>query len=136
MVLVGRRDLRSNNSWMHNIAVLVKGKERCTLQLHPDDAGSLGLTNGQMAIVSSSAGTLRVPVDVTDGIRRGVVSLPHGWGHDADGSQLRVAGRLPGVNSHVLSDHRSLDPLSGTSVLTAIPVTVSAAPSAHSARRG
>jgi anaerobic selenocysteine-containing dehydrogenase len=136
MVLVGRRDLRSNNSWMHNIAVLVKGKERCTLQLHPDDAGSLGLTNGQMAIVSSSAGTLRVPVDVTDGIRRGVVSLPHGWGHDADGSQLRVAGRLPGVNSNVLSDHRSLDPLSGTSVLTAIPVTVSAAPSAHSARRG
>ncbi len=126
MVLVGRRHLRSNNSWMHNIGVLVKGKQRCTLQVHPDDAARLGLIDGGHATVRSRVGTLSAPVEVTDSIRPGVVSLPHGWGHDHAGTRLRVAAERAGVNSNVLADHEAMDPLSGTSVLNGIPVTVSA----------
>ena len=126
MVLVGRRHLRSNNSWMHNIGVLVAGKQRCTLQVHPDDAARLGLIDGGHATVSSRVGTLNAPIEVTDSIRPGVVSLPHGWGHDHAGTRLRVAAERAGVNSNVLADHEAMDPLSGTSVLNGIPVTVSA----------
>lgn len=124
LVLVGRRHLRSNNSWMHNVKVLVKGKPRCTLQVHPDDAALLGLVDGGAARVTSRVGSVQAPVEVTEGIRPGVVSLPHGWGHDLPGAQLRVAAEHAGVNSNVLSDDAALDPLSGTSVLNGIPVTV------------
>ena len=93
LVLVGRRHLRSNNSWMHNVDVLVKGKDRCTLQVHPDDADRLGLADGGQAEVASRVGKLVAPVEVTDAIRPGVVSLPHGWGHDLPGAQMGVAGR-------------------------------------------
>ncbi len=82
MVLIGRRQLRSNNSWMHNLPALVKGKDRCTLQVHPDDAARLGLEDGGRARVRSAAGPLEAPVEVTDAIMPGVVSIPHGWGHD------------------------------------------------------
>ncbi|MEL6894070.1 MAG: molybdopterin oxidoreductase family protein, partial [Actinomycetota bacterium] len=122
VVLVGRRHLRSNNSWMHNIDVLVKGKPRCTLHVHPDDADRLGLADGTSATVTSRVGSLTVPVEVTDEIRPGVVSLPHGWGHDLPGTKLRVAAERAGVNSNVLADHEAMDPLSGTSVLNGIPV--------------
>ena len=125
-VLVGRRHLRSNNSWMHNVRVLVKGRERCTLQVHPDDAADLGLTNGGAATVTSRVGSVTAPVEVTDSIRPGVVSLPHGWGHDLPGASLTVAAEHAGVNSNVLSDDRAMDPLSGTSVLNGIPVELSA----------
>ena len=121
-VLVGRRHLRSNNSWMHNINVLVKGRTRCTLQVHPDDADSIGLTDGGAVRVTSRVGEVVAPVEVTDAIRPGVVSLPHGWGHDLPGAKLRVAAEHAGVNSNVLADERALDPLSGTSVLNGIPV--------------
>jgi anaerobic selenocysteine-containing dehydrogenase len=121
-VLVGRRHLRSNNSWMHNIEVLVKGRPRCTLLVHPDDADTLGLTDGGAARVTSRVGHVVAPVEVTDAIRPGVVSLPHGWGHDLPGVRLRVAAEHAGVNSNVLADDRALDPLSGTSVLNGIPV--------------
>jgi len=124
MVLVGRRDLRSNNSWMHNIQVLVKGKERCTLHVHPSDAVRLGLVDGGIAKIAGRVATLEAPVEVTDAVRPGVVSLPHGWGHGEDGARLRVAAGRPGVNSNVLSDHEALDPLSGTSVLNGIPVEI------------
>jgi anaerobic selenocysteine-containing dehydrogenase len=124
LVLVGRRHLRSNNSWMHNIRVLVKGKPRCTLQMHPDDAGRLGLADGAPARITSRVGSVTAPVEVTDGIRRGVVSLPHGWGHHMAGTRLRVAAEHAGVNSNVLSDDSAMDPLSGTSVLNGIPVEV------------
>ncbi len=124
LVLVGRRHLRSNNSWMHNVEVLVKGKPRCTLQVHPDDAVALGLVDGCAARVTSKVGSVHAPVEVTDTIRPGVVSLPHGWGHDRPGSRLRVAAEHAGVNSNTLSDDSALDPLSGTSVLNGIPVTV------------
>jgi anaerobic selenocysteine-containing dehydrogenase len=126
LVLVGRRHLRSNNSWMHNIEVLVKGKPRCTLQVHPDDADRLGLRDGAVATVTSRVGSVDAPVEVTDAIRPGVVSLPHGWGHGQPGTRLRVAAERAGVNSNVLTDDEAIDPLSGTSVLNGIPVTVTA----------
>jgi anaerobic selenocysteine-containing dehydrogenase len=126
-VLNGRRDLRSNNSWMHNVEVLVKGKPRCTLHVHPDDAGRLGLADGADAEVRSRTGSVTVPVEVTDAIRPGVVSIPHGWGHDLDGVELSVARRHAGVNSNLLADEELIDPVSGTSVLNGIPVAVAPA---------
>ncbi len=127
MTLIGRRDLRSNNSWMHNVEVLVKGKPRCTLHVHPDDAERLGLVDGTDAKVTSRTGTVDVPVEVTDAIRPGVVSIPHGWGHDLDGVELAVARRHAGVNSNVLADDQLIDPLSGNAVLNGIPVEVAPA---------
>ena len=124
LVLIGRRHLRSNNSWMHNVAVLVKGKPRCTLQLHPDDAAARGLADGDHAEIRSRTGAVVAPVEVTDGIMPGVVSLPHGWGHDAEGARLSVAAEHAGVNSNVLSDTELFDPVSGTAVLNGIPVEV------------
>src|SRR3954471_24538069 len=122
MVLIGRRQLRSNNSWMHNIPPLVKGKERCTAHVHPDDATRLGLRDGELARVSSRAGEVEVPVEVTDAVMPGVVSIPHGWGHDADGVRMRVAAAHAGTNSNVLADELLIDPLSGNAVLNGIPV--------------
>jgi anaerobic selenocysteine-containing dehydrogenase len=122
MVLIGRRQLRSNNSWMHNLEPLVKGKERCTAHVHPDDAARLGLVDGEPARVSSRAGVVEVPVEVTDAVMPGVVSIPHGWGHDADGVRMSVAAAHAGTNSNVLADEELIDPLSGNAVLNGIPV--------------
>jgi anaerobic selenocysteine-containing dehydrogenase len=124
-VLIGRRQLRSNNSWMHNLPALVKGKERCTLYVHPDDAVRLGLADGELASVTSATGAIEVPVEVTDEIMRGVVSIPHGWGHDADGVRMDVASAHAGVNSNFLADESMVEPLSGNAVLNGIPVEVS-----------
>src|SRR6185369_10525934 len=124
MVLIGRRDLRSNNSWMHNAPVLVKGKARCTLLIHPDDAGRLGLADGDVARVRSRVGAVAVPVEVTDAIMPGVVSIPHGWGHDLPGVRLGVASAHAGVNCNRLVDESALDPLSGNAILNGVPVTV------------
>ncbi len=126
-VLVGRRDLRSNNSWMHNVEVLVKGKPRCVLHVHPDDAAVVGLADGGQAKVTSRVATVVVPVEVTDGIRPGVVSLPHGWGHDLPDIDLDVAARYPGVNSNLLTDDTAVDALTGTAVLNGIPVELTPA---------
>ncbi len=126
-VLVGRRDLRSNNSWMHNIEVLVKGRPRCTLHVHPDDAARWGLAEGGLATLAGRVGHLVAPVEVTTDVRPGVVSLPHGWGHDADGARMEVARRHAGVNANLVADDEAIDPLSGNAVLNAIPVTVTAA---------
>jgi anaerobic selenocysteine-containing dehydrogenase len=126
-VLIGRRQLRSNNSWMHNLPALVKGKERCTLYIHPDDAERLGLADGAGALVRSAAGSLEAPVEVTDEIMPGVVSIPHGWGHDADGVRMDVASAHAGVNSNLLADESQVEPLSGNAVLNGIPVEVAAA---------
>jgi anaerobic selenocysteine-containing dehydrogenase len=126
MVLIGRRQLRSNNSWMHNLPALVKGKDRCTLQVNPADAERLGLGDGAPARVSSAAGELVAPVEVTEEIMPGVVSIPHGWGHDAPGVRLGVASAHAGVNSNLLAP-TEVDPLSGNAVLNGIPVEVTAA---------
>ncbi|MFI0240760.1 molybdopterin oxidoreductase family protein [Streptomyces sp. NPDC016845] len=127
LVLVGRRHLRSNNSWMHNIPALVGGTNRCTLHVHPDDAAGLGLRDGAFARVRAAGGEVVAPVEVTDAVRPGVVSLPHGWGHDRPGTRLGVAARNPGVNVNQLLDGTLLDPLSGTAVLNAVPVEIEAA---------
>ena len=125
LVLVSRRHLRSNNSWMHNVPVLVKGKDRCTLLLHPDDAARYGIVDGRLAKVSSEAGSLVVTAEVTDAIKPGVVSLPHGWGHDRPGTRLSVANEHAGVNTNVLSPGEFVDALSGNAAVNGIPVTVS-----------
>jgi anaerobic selenocysteine-containing dehydrogenase len=124
LVLVGRRQLRSNNSWMHNLHLLVRGKERCTLHVHPDDATRLGLADGEPATVSARAGTVSVPVEVTDAVMPGVVSMPHGWGHDADGSAMSVAAAHAGANSNLLSDETLLEAITGNAVFNGIPVDV------------
>jgi len=121
-VLIGRRHLRSNNSWMHNVPALSGGTNRCTLQIHPDDAADLGLTD--TAVIKGPGGELLAPVEVTDGMRRGVVSLPHGWGHDRGGTGQELATSQPGVNVNQLNDGNHLDPLSGTAVLNGIPVDI------------
>jgi anaerobic selenocysteine-containing dehydrogenase len=112
---------------MHNVNVLVKGKPRCTLQVHPDDADRLGLADGDPARVASRVGAVTIPVEVTDGIVPGVVSIPHGWGHDLPGVQLRIAAEHAGVNSNVLADEELYDPVSGNAVLNGIPVSVAPA---------
>ncbi|WP_328889817.1 molybdopterin-dependent oxidoreductase [Streptomyces sp. NBC_00316] len=131
LVLVGRRHLRSNNSWMHNVAALGGGTNVCTLQMHPADAARLGLADGAAATITAAGGALTAPVEITEGVRAGVVSLPHGWGHDRPGTRMSVASVVPGVNVNQLLDGTLLDPLSGTAVLNGIPVAVapSAAPS-------
>jgi len=124
-LLIGRRHLRSNNSWMHNLPALAGGTNRCTLQIHPDDAARLGVTD--TAVITGPAGKLEVPVEITDAIRPGVVSLPHGWGHDLPGTRLSVAATQAGVNVNSLLDSSLIEPLSGTSVLNGVPVEVAAA---------
>jgi anaerobic selenocysteine-containing dehydrogenase len=127
LVLIGRRQLRSNNSWMHNLPALVKGKERCTMHIHPADADRLGLEDGRQALLRSAAGELEAPVEITDAIMPGVVSIPHGWGHDAAGARLRVAAEHAGVNSNLLADESMVEPLSGNAILNGIPVEVAPA---------
>ena len=123
-LLIGRRHLRSNNSWMHNLPALAGGSNRCTLQIHPDDAARLGITDS--AVITGPAGKLEVPVEITDDIRPGVVSLPHGWGHTVPETRLAVAATQAGVNVNSLLDSSLLEPLSGTSVLNGVPVEVMA----------
>src|SRR5581483_3685912 len=135
LVLVGRRHLRSNNSWMHNLPVLAKGKPRCTLQVHPEDAARHLVEDGGEARLRSRAGSLIATVELTDAIMPGVVSLPHGWGHDADGLALSVATARPGANSNVLTDELIVDAPSGTAVLNGIAVSLEPLePAAASAR--
>jgi anaerobic selenocysteine-containing dehydrogenase len=126
-VLIGRRHVRSNNSWMHNVELLVKGRDRCTLQMHPDDADRLGLLDGSRAEVRSRVGAVVAPVEITTDIRPGVLSLPHGWGHDAEGADLTVAATHAGVNANRLTDDAEIDPLSGNAVLNGVPVSVAPA---------
>ena len=124
-LLIGRRHLRSNNSWLHNLPALAGGTNLCTLQIHPDDAARLGVTD--LAVITGPGGKLEVPVEITDAIRPGVVSLPHGWGHSVPGTRTSVAEQHPGVNVNSLFDDSLLDPLSGNAVLNAVPVEVAAA---------
>ena len=124
IVLIGRRDLRSNNSWMHNSPRLMRGRPRCTLHVHPDDAARHGLSAGDVVEITSRTGTVRAPVEVTDTVRPGVVSLPHGWGHHQPGARMRVAASAPGVSANVLTDDARVDRLTGTAVFSAVPVTL------------
>ncbi|KPI18206.1 Nitrate reductase [Actinobacteria bacterium OK074] len=132
LVLVGRRHLRSNNSWLHNVPALTGGSNRCTLHIHPEDAARLGLVDGDPVRVKGAGGAVTAPVEITDGIRRGVVSLPHGWGHDRPGTRMAHAAQDPGVNVNQLLDGSLLDPLSGTAVLNGVPVELAPVPAARS----
>ncbi len=127
LVLVGRRQLRSNNSWMHNLPNLVGGTNTCTLHVAPADAERIGLTDGGSALVRSRAGEVVAEVEVTDTVMPGVVSLPHGWGHGKPGTKMDVAADHAGVNSNVLADESAVDPLSGNAVLNGIPVELAPA---------
>jgi len=126
LLLIGRRHLRDNNSWMHNVAGLVKGKPRCTLMMHPEDAAHRGLADGAEVTVTSRVGEVRVPVAVTDDVMPGVVSLPHGYGHGRQGTRLNVAAEHAGVSANDLTDEQALDALSGTAAFSATPVRVAA----------
>ena len=130
-VLIGRRELRSNNSWMHNLPLLVKGPPLCTMLMHPDDAERLGLQTGDLATVSTSEASLEIPVEVSDTIMSGVVSIPHGWGHQRTGQQ--VAAQHAGVNVNRLLSTTRLDPLSGNAVQNAVPVKIKGCPPASDA---
>ncbi len=121
-VVVGRRHLRSNNSWMHNVPTLVKGRPLCTVVVNSGDAQRLGLTDGGQALVTSRVGNAELTVETTDDIAPGVVSIPHGWGHDQPGMQMSVAAQHAGVNANRLTDDIAVDPLSGTAVLNGVPV--------------
>lgn len=124
LVLVSRRHLRSNNTWLHNVPALMKGKDRCTLLIHPDDAARCGVGDNDIVTVKSEAGEIRVPVEVTEAIKPGVVSMPHGWGHGKPGTRMAVANSSPGANTNVLSPPTFVDEPSGNGVLNGIPVTI------------
>ncbi len=124
LVLINRRELRSNNSWMHNLVPLIKGPDRCTLRVHPDDAARLGLADGSRARVRSRVGEVIAPVEITDEVMPGVISLPHGYGHDLPGVRMDVARRRAGVNVNLLSDDERIDLPSGNAALNGVPVDV------------
>ena len=124
LVLIGRRHVRSNNSWLHNSQRLVKGKPRCTLMIHPDDASSRGVADGATVRLRSRVGEVDVSAEVSMDVMPGVVCLPHGWGHDRPGVQLAVASRHAGVSINDVIDDRCVDALTGTAVLNGTPVEV------------
>ncbi|MFO0650952.1 MAG: molybdopterin-dependent oxidoreductase [Polyangiales bacterium] len=130
LLLIGRRELRSNNSWGHNIVRLTKGPVRCTLKINPRDAEARGLRAGDRATLSARVGEVVAPVEVTDEVMPGVVSLPHGWGHDREKTRLRVASATPGVSVNDVTDERVIDALCGTSSLTGVTVRVTRAETA------
>ncbi|WP_088283975.1 molybdopterin-dependent oxidoreductase [Ideonella sp. A 288] len=128
MVIIGRRDVRSNNSWMHNLPTLAKGPQRCTLLVHPDDAARLGLADGALARIRRGDAHIEAPVALSTAMMPGVVSLPHGWGHDLPGVRLGLAAERPGANLNAVLDESQMDPLSGNAVLSGVAVEVMPAP--------
>jgi anaerobic selenocysteine-containing dehydrogenase len=127
LLLIGRRQLRSNNSWLHNSERLVKGnpaKPQCTILMHPTDAAARNLKQGQEVLVKSRVGAITLPVELSDEIMRGVVSIPHGWGHDRNGNRLQVAQQHPGASINDLMDESNVDALSGTAAFNGTPVYV------------
>lgn len=127
MVLIGRRHVRSNNSWLHNSHRLVKGKPRCVALIHPSDAERLGLAGDQAVVrVRSRVGELEVSASISDEVMPGVISIPHGWGHDKDDTSWKTAQAHAGVNLNSLTDEQALDHLSGNAALNGIPVEVRA----------
>jgi anaerobic selenocysteine-containing dehydrogenase len=122
--LIGRRHLRDNNSWMHNSAKLMKGKNRCTLLINPVDAKLLGLKEHENAVVTSRVGRVEIPVEISADIMPGVVSIPHGYGHHRKGTKLNIAEKYAGVSINDLSDEKVIDKLTGNSAFSAVRVSV------------
>jgi anaerobic selenocysteine-containing dehydrogenase len=124
LVVIGRRQVRSNNSWMHNLPLLAKGPYRCTALVNPGDAARLGLRDGAPARIRNGERSIDAQVELTDEMMPGVISLPHGWGHDLPGTRLQVAAERPGANLNAVLDDKLRDPLSGNAVLNGIAVSV------------
>lgn len=124
MLLINRRHIRSNNSWMHNSLRLVKGKNRCTALLHPTDAASRGITSGDEINISSVVGEIAIEAEITEDIMPGVVSVPHGWGHDRPGVELSIAKAHAGVSVNDIVDNGVTEALTGSSVFCGVPVRV------------
>ena len=122
LLLIGRRHVRSNNSWMHNLHVLAKGKERCVLLVHPADAAVRGLANGDIVEVATDIASIRIRMEISDEIIAGVVSAPHGWGHDLADTETEIASRRAGANANSIIDERLFDRPSVNSVLNGVPV--------------
>jgi anaerobic selenocysteine-containing dehydrogenase len=127
LVIIGRRDVRTNNSWMHNLPVLAKGPFRCTALVHPADAARYGVAEGAMATLRNGPRSVQAQVHISDEMMPGVVSLPHGWGHNLPGARLQVAAERPGANLNALLDDGLRDPLSGNAVLGGVAITIEAA---------
>ena len=125
IVIIGRRHVRSNNSWMHNLPLLAKGPNRCTALVHPSDAARLGLVDGRLARIRGKSGQpIEAEVQVSDEMMPGVISVPHGWGHDLADTRLGVAAVRPGANLNAVLDEALTDPLSGNAVLGGVPVSI------------
>lgn len=127
LVIIGRRDVRTNNSWMHNLPILAKGPFRCTALVHPADATRLGLQDGAQALIANGALSVKAQVQISSEMMPGVVSLPHGWGHNLPGAQLHLAAERPGANLNALLNDQLRDPLSGNAVLGGVAITMCAA---------
>jgi anaerobic selenocysteine-containing dehydrogenase len=127
LTLIGRREVRSNNSWMHNSERLMKGADRCTLLMHPRDAEARGLTDGQRVRIASRSGEVAAPVEISDTVREGVVSLPHGFGHGREGVRLSVASAHAGASFNDVADELRIDALCGTAAFSGTPVEVTPA---------
>ncbi|MVF14883.1 hypothetical protein FT643_22365 [Ketobacter sp. MCCC 1A13808] len=127
LLMIGRRHIRCNNSWMHNSQRLVKGKNRCNLMVSPQDAQRLGLVDGQTVTVSTNIGQIDLPLWVSSDIMPGVVSMPHGWGHDREGSELGIAAQKAGVSMNDITDNQVVDALTGMAIINGVPVEVRAA---------
>jgi len=127
LLLIGRRQMRNHNSWLHNSARLMKGPDRCTLMMHPDDASVRSLRAGQRVAIRSAVGAVTAPLELSDGIMPGVVSLPHGFGHGQPDTRLAVANAHPGASLNDLTDGTALDVLTGTAAFSGTPVVVAAA---------
>ncbi len=123
-LLIGRRHVRSNNSWLHNSRRLIKGPNRCTMMIHPDDAKALALSEGDLARVSNHVGAIEIETEITDDVMPGVISIPHGFGHGKKGVRLTIAQERPGVSINDVTDPSLTDPLSGNAVLNGVPVQV------------
>jgi anaerobic selenocysteine-containing dehydrogenase len=126
LVLVGRRHLRSNNSWMHNLASLAKGSDRSRLLMHTRDAAARSLVDGARVRVKSRVGSVEATLTVTDDVMPGVVSLPHGFGHAPAAETMRLAGAVAGPNVNALTDEERVEPVVGTSILNGVVVEVEA----------
>jgi len=124
-LLIGRRNLRSNNSWMHNLQRMIKGPNSCTAMINPSDADSYNIKTGDQIRIKSRVNEVEIEAEVTDEIMAGTISIPHGWGHDREGIQLGKASTKAGISFNDLADDQLVDPLSGVSVINAIPVTIS-----------
>jgi anaerobic selenocysteine-containing dehydrogenase len=124
LVIIGRRDVRTNNSWMHNLPTLAKGPFRCTALVHPQDAARHGVADGATVTLRNGSRSVQAQVHVSSDMMPGVISLPHGWGHNAPGTRMKVAAERPGTNLNALLDPNLRDPLSGNAVLGGVAVSM------------